>query len=304
MAGSLRRARGLARGLGVLLLGGLSAAALAAPPAGGDGTIWVLHGRHNSVYVAGSMHLLRSGESQLPASYERAYASARRIVMEIDLDDLDPSAAASFTSTHAIYPEGQSLHATLGDARWERARAAFESAGLPVSALDRMEPWAASLLYSVTQMTRAGLDPTLGVEEQLVQRARGDHKPITGLETLEQQLALFDDLPMESQARLLELTLDENADLDAELANLGRAWRNGDAGGLEKLLLRDYREFPDLYESIVYRRNRAWVPQVEALLQGEEDVLVVVGALHLVGERGLIELLRRRGVRAERYRLH
>ena len=106
------------------------------------------------------------------------------------------------------------------------------------------------------------------------------------------------------QARLLELTLDENADLDAELANLGRAWRNGDAGGLEKLLLRDYREFPDLYESIVYRRNRAWVPQVEALLQGEEDVLVVVGALHLVGERGLIELLRRRGVRAERYRLH
>jgi uncharacterized protein YbaP (TraB family) len=167
-----------------------------------------------------------------------------------------------------------------------------------------MEPWAVALLYSATQMTRAGLDPQLGVEEQLLRRAAVDHKPITGLETLEFQLSLFDSLSPEAQARLLEMTVAEAGDVERELDGMGTAWRSGDASQLERLLLREYREFPDLYESLVYRRNRDWVPQVEALLQGKDDVLVVVGALHLVGERGLIDLLRRRGLQPESYTLH
>lgn len=250
------------------------------------------------------MHLLRAADAQLPATFDRAYGDAERLVMEIDLDDLDPSAAATFTRDHATYPAGQGLRATLGPKRWAHIKEACDRIGVPLEALDRLEPWAIALLFSATQMTRAGLDPDLGVEQQLMQRAAGDRKAITGFESLEYQLSLFDSLPPESQARLLEMTVEESDNVDAELDAMGKAWRSGDAARLEGLLLREYREFPDLYESIVYRRNRDWVPQIEALLQGHDDVLVVVGALHLVGERGVVDLLRRRGLQVERYTLH
>ncbi len=250
------------------------------------------------------MHMLRAGDAHLPPGFDRAYDEAERLVMEIDVDDLDPSAAASFTASHATYPAGTGLREALGEPRWQRARAQFESVGLALETLDRLEPWAAALVYSMAGMARLGFVPSLGVEEQLKSRAATDGKDIAGLETLEFQLGLFDALSAADQARLLELTLDDAAGSTREIDRLTGAWRTGDEAALSSLLLREYRRFPSLYEALVYRRNRSWVPQVETLLQRDGDTLVVVGALHLVGERGLIALLRERGLRPEPLLLH
>ena len=170
----------------------------------------------------------------------------------------------------------------------------FDRVGVQLESLDRLEPWAASLVYSVAGMAQLGFDPQLGVEEQLKSRAAADGKDITGLETLEFQLGLFDALSADDQARLLELTIDDAGGSAREIDRLTAAWRGGDGAALATLLLREYRRFPTLYEALVYRRNRDWVPQVEALLQRGDDSLVVVGAMHLVGRQGLIELLRLR----------
>ncbi len=250
------------------------------------------------------MHLLRAGDSGLPPTYELAYREAERLVMEIDVDDLDPAAAATFTASHATYPPGTGLRAALGERRWQRARAEFERVGLQLEALDRLEPWAASLVYSVTGMAQLGFEPELGVEEQLKTRAVADGKDIAGLETLEFQLGLFDALSPDDQARLLDLTIDDAEGSAREIDRLTAAWRGGDAVALSRLLLREYRRFPTLYEALVYRRNRDWVPQVEALLQRDGDSLVVVGAMHLVGRQGLIELLRQRGLDPQPLPLH
>jgi uncharacterized protein YbaP (TraB family) len=316
VARTLRRT--LAAGCGALLLGGLSvaggpaAAASPAPESGtapgatsGDGLAWRLRGAGGgTVYLVGSMHLLREGDAALPATFDRAYAEAERLVMEIDVDDLDPAAAAAFTSTHAAFAAGDGLRAALGERRWRRARAGFERLGVEIETLDGLEPWAVALLYSVSSMTDLGFDPELGVEEQLKARAVADRKPIEGLETVEYQLGLFDALSLADQARLLDLALDDAAGSARELDALTRAWREGDARALSRLLLREYRRFPSLYEPLVYGRNRNWIPRIEQLLAGSDDALVVVGALHLVGEQGLVALLRARGLAFEPYRLH
>jgi uncharacterized protein YbaP (TraB family) len=294
---------------GLLVLGGLShadaapaasptAAPAARPPAStdDDGLAWQLRGAAGTVYIAGSMHLLRAGDSRLPRTYEAAYREAERLVMEIDVDDLDPAAAAAFTAGHATYPPGPGLRAALGERRWQRARSEFARVGLQIESFDRLEPWAASLVYSVAGMARLGFEPELGVEEQLKTRAAADGKDITGLETLEFQLGLFDALSPADQARLLDLTIDDADGSAREIDRLTAAWSGGDVAALSRLLLREYRRFPTLYEALVYRRNRDWVPQVEALLQRDGDSLVVVGAMHLVGRDSLIELLRRRGL--------
>jgi len=265
-----------------------------------DGLIWRARGANGgSVYIAGSMHLLRDADAALPASFERAYRDAERLVMEIDVDDVDPAAAAAFTASHATYPPGAGLRQALGERRWSRARTAFTELGLDLETLDRLEPWAVALLYSVTGMTQLGLDPELGVEEQLKRRALADRKPIDGLETVEFQLGLFDALSPTEQAELLDMTLEDTEGGAREIDRLTRAWRMGDEALLAKLLLSEYRRFPTLFEPLVNGRNRDWVPQVEALLARPDDTLVVVGALHLVGEQGLIALLRRRGIELE-----
>lgn len=264
--------------------------------------VWALHGPTNTVYIAGSMHLLRPEDSLLSDNLNRAYADAERIVMEIDMDDLDENALAAETLQLASYPpqSHQTLRGALGEERWNRINAQTEAAGLPLAALDGFKPWMVGLTFSVLQMRQLGLDPKLGVEQQLAARAKADHKPITGLETAQQQLAIFDALPDALQLRFLDQTLEESKDAPRELAQMTRAWKRGDEKQLASELLEEYAGFPELYDALVWKRNQAWVPQIEALLTGHDDYLVVVGALHLIGDRGVIQLLKRDGLTPQR----
>ncbi len=256
----------------------------------------MLHGPHADIYIAGSMHMLSASDATLPRGFETAYAHARHLVFEIDMDPTRIAEAGAFTQAHATYPAGQGLKAALAPEVWRDAEAECRRLGLAIEDLDGMEPWALALLLSMTAMQQDGLVPALGVEEQLEQRALADGKDVAGLETVQFQLSLFDSLDAPDQARLLELTVSENRAAAQELATLTRAWRTGDTRELERLLLHEYRLFPSLYESLVYQRNRNWLPRIEALRESDSDVLVVVGALHLVGERGLIALLEARGL--------
>jgi len=140
------------------------------------------------------------------------------------------------------------------------------------------------------------LDLALGVERQLVARALADGKPIGGLETIEEQLAVLDGLSLEDQATFLEQTLDELDAAPTEVRRMIDAWRRADTGALAHLLLDEYGKAPALYGALVTARNQRWIPQIVALLARPDDTLVVVGALHLVGEDGLLELLERRGI--------
>ncbi|TLY49165.1 MAG: TraB/GumN family protein, partial [Gammaproteobacteria bacterium] len=116
-----------------------------------------------------------------------------------------------------------------------------------------------------------------------------------GLETLSEELGSLETLSREDQLRLLDQTLSELKDSPAEMQAVLGAWRRGDAARLAALLAREYRAFPALYRPLVTERNQRWLPQIEQLLHDERNCLVIVGALHLVGEGGLLELLRKDG---------
>ncbi len=283
-----------------LLAGALFAGAASARSPAEQGLVWELRGPHNTIYLAGSMHLLRPDAADLPAPVQRAYRDSSELVMEIDLDDLDPQAGAMFTATHGTYGPGQSLRAALGEARFARVLEEGTKLGIPSAALDRLEPWVVALLLSVAQMNAAGLDTSAGVEQQLQALAQTDGKPIAGLETLDFQLSIFDDLPPEQQAKFLELTLAEGEQMQDELDAITAAWREGRAADLESLLLGEYAKFPELYDALVYRRNRNWIPKIRALGERDGNVLVVVGALHLVGEQGVIAMLEQAGFKPRR----
>src|SRR5690606_366789 len=123
----------------------------------------------------------------------------------------------------------------------------------------------------------------LGLEQYVAAKARDAGTPITGLETLEQQLGLFDGLSTDAQRDLLEQSLGELEAANEAMAEITTAWRDGRLDTLSEELLDEFEAFPGLYEDIVVERNANWIAPLEALLAGDRKVLVAVGALHLVG---------------------
>jgi hypothetical protein len=257
--------------------------------------VWVIRGAHSTLYLAGSVHLLPAQDATLPQAFDRAYADSAKLVMELDLGKLDALAVAGWMSQHGALPEGTTLRALAGDARYARLSAAAAELGLPAQTLDGQAPWVVALELADLEYVHQGFDPQEGVEEQLVARAQTDGKQTAGLESLEEELGGLEGLSREDQLRLLDQTLDELKDSQDEMREVLSAWRRGDAKQLATLLAREYGSFPALYRPLVSVRNQRWVPEIEQLLKGHENCLVVVGALHLVGDGGLLERLRRDG---------
>lgn len=306
---ALRFLRSLGLGLGLILLsvcnGPLHAAAApAATPAtttASEGLVWELRGPRGSVFIAGSMHLLRRERPALPAAIVQAYTEAEALLLELDTDDIDDQRMAQLMLGMATFADARSLPTVAGNARWQQLQPLLTRVQIPEAFAATLEPWGLAILLTTLEYARLGFDADLGVEKQLQSLAARDRKPIAGLETPEFQIGLFDGLPMDEQLQLLDMTLEDLGEMPDVVDELYAAWRAGDVQALDALLLEGYREMPNLYADLVERRNRNWIAPIKALLEREDDTLVVVGALHLVGERGVIALLEREGLKPTRY---
>ena len=260
-------------------------------------TLWMAEGAGNRVYLLGSVHLLREQDHPLPRVIDAVYDDAETLYMELDMDDLDPVLMQATINDLGMLDEGTSLRDVMGEDLYAEAIARAAELDLPLDMLDRTEPWLAAITVEQLALARIGFNPSYGIEMHLLRRALSDNKEILGFESVEQQLAYLDGLSLDAQRALLMQTLTESAGIREIMDDLILAWRSGDIDYLEQTLLDDVSGYPELYETIVVSRNRLWVDTIEALLEQEEDYLVVVGALHLVGEDGVPQLLEQRGIK-------
>jgi len=183
--------------LAVCLLGSLTARA--------QSPVWALHGAHNTVYLAESVHLLKPADSTLPAAFIRAYNDSSELVMEMDLAKLDTSSVTAWMLEHGRYPEGESMMQALGAERFARVAAQASALGLPLEQLAQLRPWVAALTITDLMYLKLGYDPQSGVEEQLVARTQTDGRATAGLETLDEELAKFANRRLEEEYPYLVL---------------------------------------------------------------------------------------------------
>jgi len=267
------------------------------PEAQAGHALWAARGEHNTVYLFGSIHSLRPDDVGLPGAAMVAYDEAEQLVMEIDMDDpavADMAEMAVEMRRAAALPEGQTLRSVLGDDyAWISGRTS--ALGLELATVDRLAPWFVATLVVQLEIARRGYVTEHGVEQQFVDRAVADGKPILGLETPAQQFAALGSLSLPDQKRFLVKSLEESTQDGTRLEQLVEAWRDGDTATLARVLSEEFEAFPELYGPLTEDRNRAWVEQIDDLLDDRDDYLVVVGALHLVGRNSVVELLRRRG---------
>lgn len=271
--------------------------------AAADPAAWRLVGRNGGeVALLGSIHVLRDTDYPLPATVDALYARADDLVMELDLDDLDASVLQSGLLAASVLPPGKTLRDVLDPEVYRLTEQHMRTIGLPIATLEHVEPWFISIVLLDEGLRRQGFRADLGLEQYVLGKARKDRKPIEGLESLQAQVAIFDGLPPKSQEALLERTLREIDAADGTLTELADAWRDGRLDELTDQLIGEFDDFPGLYAALITDRNRRWVPQIERLLADGHRHLVIVGAVHLVGKDGVIEMLRARGHGAERVR--
>ncbi len=262
--------------------------------AGSHHILWEVKGNHNTVYLLGSVHMLKPSDSELPSEAVHAYQQAKTLVMELDLSDPTALEGIAGEMEKGLLPEGQTLQTALGADLYARFSKQADALGIDSSLTARYQPWFAALMLEQVQLAKQGFDAGSGVDIQLAQRAEADGKPIVGLETIDDQLGIFTHMTLPQQRDYMRSTLDETADA-TETARVVQAWEAGDTAALEKLMREGSRDSPALYQQLTTDRNRRWLPKITQMLNSDGNYLVVVGALHLIGHDGVIDLLQRSG---------
>jgi len=250
-------------------------------------TLWKVAGASNSVYLLGSIHLLRSQDYPLPTVLDAAYDDAEVLIMEVDMDDMDPIAAQTAFTTYGVLHDDTTLRDLMGNDLYQQAITAAEAIDIPLEMLNKTEPWYAAMTIEIMMLSRIGFNPALGVEMHMMSKATNDGKTIEGFETVEEQIQFLDGMSLQAQQEMLLSTLEESAKLSEMMDDLIEAWRHGDVASLETGMLDELAKHEELTKILVTDRNSRWVGQIESLLDDDDDYLIIVGALHLVGPGGV-----------------
>ena len=230
---------------------------------------------------------------------ERAYAASSALVMELDFDDFDSAAVSEMMATRATDAGG--LVESLGEEGYERAAERAARLGLDIEPLRATEPWFAALSITDMALAQLGFGSEHGVEAHFTSRARAGRQADrrTGDGGVPDRTA-GRDAGGRSSASCCSSPSRRRSSSRELLDKLLGAWRSGDEHALRAGLETSFDPFPDLYRSLIVDRNERWMPAIDALLAGPTDNLVIVGALHLIGEHSVIRLLEQRGYRVQR----
>jgi uncharacterized protein YbaP (TraB family) len=194
-----------------------------------------------------------------------------------------------------VLHDDRTLSDLMGADAYQQAVTAAEAVGIPLEMLSKTEPWYAAMTIEIMMLGRIGFNPALGIEMNMLNKATSDGKPIEGFETIEEQIQFLDGMSLQAQRDMFLSTLTESAELSELMDGLIEAWHRGDVDFLQSGMLDDIEKHPELNKALVTDRNARWVDRIEDLLDDEDDYLIIVGALHLIGENGVPELLSSKG---------
>jgi uncharacterized protein len=261
----------------------------------GHHIFWEVKGAHNTVYLLGSVHMLKAADGVLPEEVLEAYRRSQSLTMELDLSAAGTDSLMETELTAVVLPEDKTLSKVLGPALYATFVAHAKTVGLEPATTERFQPWFAAILLEQLTLIHAGYEASAGVDMQLTQSAAADHKPIIALETAAEQMGYFARLTLDEQVNFMRFTLRDLDTTDSDPAAVIRAWKRGDVQALERLFREESADSPELMHQLTSERNRKWLPRITALLGDDHDDMVIVGAMHLIGEDGLVALLKQQG---------
>lgn len=257
--------------------------------------LWSIETGKNTVYLLGSLHILKSDSFPLGKEIEDAYIDSKKIVLETDLDSINNPEFQAKMITLGLYPEGQTLEQNVSKETYRLLEKKLVAVGLSVAHFNRFRPWVCALALTLMEFQRLGFDPSYGIDTHFFNKAKKDGKEIIFLETIDYQLGLFTKMGKAEQASFLGQALKDLEVIETMASEMVSSWKTGDVDKLNSIINLSFKAHPDIYNRFIIQRNKRWISRIEDLMRQDENVLVIVGAGHLVGTENILELLKKRG---------
>ena len=256
--------------------------------------LWKVQNGQNTIYLLGSIHLLKKENYPLHPNIYRAFDHASTVAFEVDLHEMSSPQVQLEAVAKGMYTNGKSLKDALSPESYKQVKSHLENHGMGIGLFSLMKPWMMATTITTLELQKLGFQLDQGVDTHLFQKAQAAGKTIVGLETVSYQLSLFDGLSPKTQELFLLQTLEELSILEKETQQIVESWSQGRTEGLE-VMLKSMRQFPEVHKALITTRNNNWMPQIESYLQEKDISLIVVGTMHLLGDEGLLAMLNEKG---------
>ncbi len=249
-------------------------------------------------YVFGTMHMLCADDIALSDSLKSAIQGSDNVYLELDMDNMFEMMGAM---QHMNMKGDTTLADLLTKQEYQKVKNYFSenSSMIPFSMLESFKPLLAASMIA-EQQSKTSCDNMIAMESLIMEETKKDDKKIKGLETMDFQLSLFDKIPYKFQAKQLYQMVTNSKDTsDAnELAALTNAYRNQQLEKLEEMTKKEDMGIKNFTNILLYDRNAAWAKKLQELMK-DKALVVAVGAGHLPGPKGVLNLLRQAGYKVE-----
>lgn len=261
--------------------------------------MWMVRDEDTTIYLFGTVHVLRPGLNWLKGDVKTAFDGSDELVLEV-IEPSDPTVVQGIISEMATNPAGTTLRSLLTPPVLTKYEKTLGTLGIPPVALDQYEPWYGAVALTTVPLLMKGYDLNSGAEKVLSIAARQQNKPLGQLETIEQQLGIFDSLATAEQLEFLDVTLDGVPEVTTQIDALVDAWGKGDLETLDRLLNEGIESYPGLYDALLTDRNANWVTWIKGRMDKPGTVFMAVGAAHLVGKDSVQAQLAKAGITSTR----
>jgi uncharacterized protein YbaP (TraB family) len=262
--------------------------------------LWQATTQTATVYLLGSVHFMKREAYPLSPVIEKAFAGSDTIAVEANINDIGQDTLTKLRA-EGFYTGNDSVANHVSSETYAYITAEAARLGFPVASLNRQRPWFLAMTMSSIELMKAGYNPHYGIDKYFLTRAAG-RKKVVELETIDYQIDLLAGLPDSEQESFLLYALKDLSSLVQQVDTLMAAWTTGDSDRIAELLEKsvgDDEKLKVIHRKILTERNRNMAKKIALQLRSSGCVFVVVGAAHLVGDKGIVELLKKEGFTVE-----
>lgn len=267
----------------------------------GKSFIWQITSGTGTLYLLGSIHVADADTFPLATVIEDAFAEADVLAVEVDISEVDETASLALILEYGTYPSGETLEDNMPEGLYESLADKFAEWGIGIGFFKGYRPWVVENLLEVTSLQMLGYTSEYGIDLYFLEKAASRDMEIVELESEEFQIKLLADIPDDIMIKIIEMNLDEPVTVE-DIEEMFTYWETGDAVAMEALLFEGLDDEPELhpyYQALFTYRNYGMFEKIRDFLAGDETCFFVVGAGHLIGEEGLLNLLEEAGYSVE-----
>lgn len=273
----------------------LAAATFQTPAA----SVWKVSSETNTVYIGGTIHLLTPQDYPLPEAYDIAYQASSKVIFETNMDTISSAAFQKDLRGKMLYTDGTTLDKILPSDTYQALVDYLNSRNIPVNAVQNLKPSSLAMSLNMIELKHLGYTSE-GVDMFYSRKATQENKPKGWLEEPEEQISALSSFNQKNEEQIIEYALDDIKEMPSTMDKLRNSWRRGDMETMASLEVMDLkRDYPDVYDSLLTKRNNSWMPQIETMLNDSHVEFIMVGAMHLAGPDSILKKLKNKGYKVK-----